>query len=63
MKTRIPKTRPFTASVTYLNADGRTAEETFPVRSSEYTAASRLAVAYILQVLKLREFEMRIVGA
>jgi hypothetical protein len=57
------KVRPFTASVTYRNADGQTTEETFPVRSSDYTAASRLAVAYILQVLKLQDFEMRIVGA
>jgi hypothetical protein len=59
----MPKVRFFSATVTYTNADGRVQEEIFPVRSFDYASASQMAVAYILQVLKLPDFEMRMAGA
>jgi hypothetical protein len=54
---------PYKASVTYRNREGQEAEEVFPLRALDRTAASDLAVAYVLRVLKLQEFEIRIVGA
>ena len=53
---------PYSASVTYRNAEGQETEEVFPVRTTDRAAASDLAVAYVLNVLKLQEFEIRIVG-
>ena len=50
------------AFVTYRTGEGREIEETFPVRVMDRAAASDLAVAYVLRVLKLEEFEIRIVG-
>jgi hypothetical protein len=58
-----PKVRPFAASVEYRDAAGEMVEETFPVRASDHAAASRLALAYVLEVLKHQEFELRVVGA
>jgi hypothetical protein len=57
------KVRPFAASVEYRDVNGRVVEETFPVRVSDHAAASQLALAYVLEVLKYREFELRVVGA
>lgn len=54
---------PYKASVTYRNREGQEVEEVFPLRALDRTAASGLAVAYVLKVLKLQEFEIRIVGA
>jgi hypothetical protein len=57
------KVRPFAASVEFRDATGRMVEEAFPIRAADYGAASRLALAYVLEVLKYQEFELRIVGA
>jgi hypothetical protein len=57
------KVRRFTASVEYKDAEGKTKEESFPVTVEDYTTAKDLAETYVLQVLKLRDFELRLVGA
>jgi hypothetical protein len=54
---------PYKASVAYRNQEGQEVEEVFPLRAMDRAAASGLAVAYVLKVLKLQEFEIRIVGA
>jgi hypothetical protein len=55
--------RSFTASVSYRNREGALLEEEIPVQAESYEAANRLVLAYVLNVLKLREFELRVVGA
>jgi len=58
------KVRRFTASVEYKDAEeGKTKEESFPVTVEDYVTAKALAESYVLQVMKLREFELRLVGA
>ena len=54
---------PYSAVVTYRNAARQETEETFPVKAPDRSSASDLALAYVLQVLKLEEFELRVVGA
>jgi hypothetical protein len=55
--------RRFSASVSYRNKEGTLQEEEIPVHAEDYERANHLAFTYVLQVLKLREFELRIVGA
>lgn len=55
--------RRFAARVTYRDRDGALHEEEIPLRAEDYGAANRLLLAYVLQVLKLRDFELRLVGA
>jgi hypothetical protein len=55
--------RRFAASLTYRRKDGTIHEEEIPTWAEDYGAANRLALAYVLQVLKLRDFELRVVGA
>lgn len=55
--------RRFAASVTCREKDGALHEEEIPLRAEDYGAAHRLLLAYVLQVLKLREFELRLVGS
>jgi hypothetical protein len=57
------KVYPYSASVVYRDGAGQETEEKFPVVAPDRSAASDLAVTYVLEVLKLREFELRIVGA
>ncbi len=57
------KVRRFVASVTYREIDGTDKEETFPVHVMDYAAAQSVALTYVLQTLKLADFELRIVGA
>jgi len=57
------RVRHFVASVEYKNAEGQTKEETFPVNVEDYSTATAVAVSYVLQVMKLQDFELRIVGA
>lgn len=38
-------------------------EEEFPVISQDHAAASRLAFAYVLQIMRLQDFELRVVGS
>jgi len=55
--------RPFTVSVAYQNTTGQTQEDDFPVRAQDYATASRIAFTYVLNVLKYKDFELRIVGS
>lgn len=57
------KVRRFVASVTYRETDGTDREDTFPVQVEDYDMARSVAFAYVLQILKLEDFELRIVGA
>ncbi|HEX4497986.1 MAG TPA: hypothetical protein VIE43_20085 [Thermoanaerobaculia bacterium] len=57
------KVRQFAASVAYRNPTGQMEEEEFPVNAPTYSTASDMAFTYVLQVLKLKDFELRIVGA
>jgi hypothetical protein len=57
------KVRPYNATVTYNDGEGRRREEVFPVRAAEHAAATNMAFAYVVEVLKLKEFELRVVGS
>jgi hypothetical protein len=57
------KVRCFVASVTYREIDGTDKEETFPVHVMDYPTAQSVAFTYVLKILKLEDFELRIVGA
>ena len=57
------KVRCFVASVTYRENDGTDKEESFPVRVMDYATAQSVALTYVLQTMKLEDFELRIVGA
>jgi hypothetical protein len=59
----VRKVRHFTAAVRYMEKGGAEREETFPVNASDYPSATSLAFAYTLLVLKLQDFELRMVGA
>jgi hypothetical protein len=54
--------RRFAATVTHEDASGNQEEE-LPVYAPDAEAAKRLALTYILQVMKLTDFELRLVGA
>ncbi|HEX4960683.1 MAG TPA: hypothetical protein VF173_07575 [Thermoanaerobaculia bacterium] len=55
--------RHFAASVAYQNSIGQTQEDDFPVHAPDYATASRIAFTYVLNVLRYKDFELRIVGA
>ncbi|MBW8878088.1 MAG: hypothetical protein JF614_24250 [Acidobacteria bacterium] len=55
--------RHFAASVAYQNSFGQTQEDEFPIHAPDYATASRIAFSYVLQVLKFKDFELRIVGS
>jgi hypothetical protein len=55
--------RRFLASVSYRDPQGALQEEAIPVQAEDYDKANRLVLAYVLRVLKLSEFELRVVGA
>lgn len=57
------KVRSFTVSVSYKDKAGRDQEEIFPVKSLDYSTATSLAFTYALRILKLQDFELRMVGA
>ena len=57
------RVRCFTAAVSYEDKGGAEREESFPVNASDYSSATSLAFAYALLVLKLQDFELRMVGA
>ncbi len=57
------KIRPYSASVAYRNADGKRQEEEFPVHATDPAAASELAFLYVRHVMKLEDFELRVLGA
>jgi len=55
--------RRFEASVTFRDHLGQLRDQTFPIHTHDYGSANRLAFTYVLAVLKLDEFELRVVGA
>jgi hypothetical protein len=57
------RVRQYAASVTYRNGEGKLQEEEFPVNSRDHAAALRTAFAYVLQIMKLEDFELRVVGS
>lgn len=54
---------PYAVSVTYRDAQGKMQEEEFPLRAGDYSTAMDIAATYVLQVMKLKEFELRVVGS
>lgn len=59
----MPRILPYAVSVTYRDVQGKLQEEEFPLRASDYTSAQRIAFTYVLEVMKLKEFELRVAGA
>lgn len=59
----MPKVRSFSASVAYRDANGQLQEEDFPVLAFDYETASRMALAYVLEILRYEDFELRLVGS
>jgi hypothetical protein len=57
------RVRHFEARVTYRQPEGGEREEAFPVQVEDYDSAKALALLYALQILKLRDFGLRIAGA
>jgi hypothetical protein len=41
----------------------RSVEEEFPIRAATRTAATELAFAYVIQILRWQDFDLRVVGA
>ncbi|HEX4497279.1 MAG TPA: hypothetical protein VIE43_16520 [Thermoanaerobaculia bacterium] len=63
MSVSMRKVRSFTAAVTYTDENAKEREEAFPVRAFDYSSATSLGFAYALLVLRLKDFELRMVGA
>jgi hypothetical protein len=63
MQTGQQRIRRYEAEVTYRDGEGRDHEEVFPVRTTDHQDATRLAFAYALTVLRLGDFDLRIVGS
>jgi hypothetical protein len=59
----MPRVTPYAASVTYRDAQGKLQEEEFPLRARDYSTAMNIASTYVLQVMKLKDFELRVVGS
>ena len=57
------RVRRFDVCVTYRNREGVDLEEIFPVYVEDYLTAKSVALNYILEVLKLQDFELRMVGS
>jgi len=55
--------REFLAVVEYRDPAGQLTSEEFPVRIDTYPAAKEMAERYVLDVMKLQDFELRIAGA
>ena len=55
--------RPFVASVAFQNPTGQTQEDDLPVHAPDFATASRIAFTYVLNVLKYKDFELRIIGS
>jgi hypothetical protein len=55
--------REFVAIVEYRDLEGKLRNEEFPVRIDSYPAAKEMAERYVLEVMKLQDFELRIAGA
>jgi hypothetical protein len=54
--------RRFEACVTFRSPEGSAARESVPVIGEDYDTAKSTALSYVLQILRLQNFELRIVG-
>jgi hypothetical protein len=45
------------------DGQGQSQEEAFPIHARDYETANRMAFVYVLEILKLDEFELRLVGS
>lgn len=57
------KVRQFTAYVMYRDEAGAEREESFPVHTHSFDKAKDTAFRYAVNVLRLQDFELRMVGA
>lgn len=55
--------RLYSATVAHRDLDGRVHEQTFPIRAADNKKACEMAFDYVLSVLRLKEFELRVVGS
>ena len=53
----------YEATVSFRDAAGLDRQEAFPLVTFDHQGATRLAVAYVVEVLGLLEFELRVVGS
>jgi hypothetical protein len=53
----------YEATVSFRDTACSERRESFPLVTFDHQAATRLAVAYVVEVLGLREFELRVVGS
>ena len=53
----------YSARLSYEEPRGHLHEDAFPVVALTHQEATKLAFAYVLEVLKLRDFELRVLGA
>ncbi len=53
----------YSARLSYEEPRGHVHEDSFPVVAATHEEATKLAFAYVLQVLKLGDFELRVLGA
>lgn len=53
----------YQATVSFRDAAGVERQEVFPLVTFDHQQATRLAVAYVVEVLGLLEFELRVVGS
>lgn len=58
----VVKVRPYAATVAYHDSDGRRHEEVVPIRASDHAAAKDMAFTYAVEVLRLKDFELRVVS-
>jgi hypothetical protein len=61
-KRKMRTVRSFSASVSFHH-EGQAQEEEFPVQAFDYAEATRMAFTYVLKVMRLGDFELRVVGA
>jgi hypothetical protein len=58
------RVRQFTATVYDRHpAAGQKEAESFPVQAPDYVTARLWAFAYVLQILRLKDFELRMAGS
>ncbi len=57
------RTRQFTAYVVYKDQGGAEREESFPVLTHSFDKAKDTALRYVLNVLRIQDFELRMVGS
>jgi hypothetical protein len=57
------KVRQFTAYVVYKDEAGAEREESFPVHTHSFDKAKDTAFQYVVDVLRIDDFELRMVGS